>query len=88
MFQMLTQLGVVYVIEYPAVYKSFLRYLDAVTNINLLAQSPISCSVDVNFYTTLVVRPCIQHIVVPVRVHTRSCVHRCIPSCRWRRCSC
>jgi hypothetical protein len=40
-----------------------MRWLDQVVNLNLVQQSPISCSIEVNFYTEL-----LAHTLVPMAV--------------------
>ena len=51
MGQMVSQLGSVFTIDYPELYKQVLRWL-GIINLDLLQLSPLICSVDYNFCTT------------------------------------
>lgn len=55
LYQILTGLGFVFSIPYPAAYKSLLRVLD-LANLDFIDMMPLSCSLPLNFYGTLVLR--------------------------------
>ena len=54
MMQMLTQLGMVFTIEYPQSYQQALRWAGSF-NLNLMALAPVECMLVYNFYSSLVV---------------------------------
>ena len=60
MYQVITQLGLVFAINYPPVYKRALRWLQVI-NLDLIQLSPFECVLSYNFYVSLV-----SHTVLPM----------------------
>ena len=53
MYQMVTQLGPIFTITYPAFYKKGLRWI-GMLNLDLVQMAPFECLVTYNFYSSLV----------------------------------
>ena len=60
MFQMLSQLGMVFTVTYPPLFKDCLRWM-GVINLDVVNMAPFECTLPYSFYSSLV-----SHTVIPM----------------------